>query len=186
MTWVDGVLLFVVAISAILAFMRGFVQEVLGVLAWVGAAVVALMTRDALAPMVLQYVEAAWVADAIAIGGVFLAVLVVLKLIIHAVAGRIRSSALGGLDRSLGAVFGVARGAFLAVVAFIVGGLFFPQVENWPAPVRDARALPYVVEGARWLVVQLPPDFRPRLVEPPLVRVPTQDDLLRPPARDRI
>ena len=37
MTWVDLVVLGVLAISALLAFMRGLVREVLGIGAWVGA-----------------------------------------------------------------------------------------------------------------------------------------------------
>ena len=38
MTWVDLVVFAVLAISALLAFMRGLVREVLGLAAWVGAA----------------------------------------------------------------------------------------------------------------------------------------------------
>ena len=37
MTWVDLVALAVLAVSALLAFMRGLVREVLGLGAWIGA-----------------------------------------------------------------------------------------------------------------------------------------------------
>jgi len=186
MTWADGVLLFVMVISAILAFMRGFVHEFLGVAAWIGAAIAAFALRDTLAPLLAGVVQPDWLAEAIAIGGTFLVVLVALKLLIHAIASRVQGSALGGLDRSLGALFGLARGAFLAVLVYVVAGLFVPAVDRWPAPVRDAKALPYVVEGARWLAYRMPEAYRPRIAEPPPRRLPTQEDLLRPPARDRI
>ncbi|HEV7458558.1 MAG TPA: CvpA family protein [Roseococcus sp.] len=186
MTWVDGVLLFVMVISAILSLLRGFVQEFLGVAAWIGAAFAAFALQESLTPLLAGVVEPDWLADAIVIGGTFLVVLIVLKLLIHAIAGRVQDSALGGLDRSLGFLFGLARGAFLAVLAYVVAGLFVPAVDRWPEPVRDAMALPYVVEGARWLAERLPEEYRPRIAEPPERRMPTQDDLLRPPARDRI
>jgi membrane protein required for colicin V production len=41
----------------------------------------------------------------------------------------VRLSALGGLDRTLGLVFGLVRGAALVVAAYIVGGLVEPDRE---------------------------------------------------------
>jgi membrane protein required for colicin V production len=185
MTWADGVLLFVLVISAILAFLRGFVNEVLGIAAWVGAAFAAFWALEPLSAMLGNAIEPPWLADAIVIGGVFLTVLILLKLVIHALAGRVQDSPLGGVDRSLGALFGIARGGAIAVLAYVLAGMFFPAVERWPEPVREARALPYVVDGARWLAAQLPEEYRPRIAEPPLRRIPTHEELLRPPARPR-
>jgi membrane protein required for colicin V production len=185
MNWVDGLVLAVLALSAIVALFRGLVQEVLGVGAWVGAALAALALRPFLAPPLLQAVETPWIADAIALAGVFLAVLVVLKIIIALIARRVQDSALGGPDRALGMVFGLARGAFLVVVAYILGGVILSEPERWPQPVRDARSLPLVAEGARWLMEQLPPDYQARLVAPPAAPDPSFKDLVRPPARNR-
>jgi membrane protein required for colicin V production len=185
MNWVDGVVLAVLALSAIVALFRGLVQEVLGIGAWVGAALAALALRPVLSPLLLDAVEAPWIADAIALAGVFLAVLVVLKVIIATVARRVQDSALGGADRALGMLFGLARGAFLVVVAYILGGVTLSEPERWPQPVREARSLPVVAEGARWLMEQLPPDYRARLVAPPSTPGPGFNDLLRPPARNR-
>jgi membrane protein required for colicin V production len=92
----------------------------------------------------------------------------------------VEDSALGGVDRSLGAVFGLARGAFLVVLAYIVGGLFLPATERWPEAVLEARFLPTVVSGANTVANLLPPEYRPRIATPPERRVPTQEELLRP------
>lgn len=185
MTWVDGVVLAVLAVSALLAFMRGLVQEVLGVGAWVGAAALALVLRPSVVPLLQGSVEPAWLADALAVGGVFLLVLIVLKIIIAMIARRVQDSVLGGTDRALGLVFGLARGAFLVILAYILGGMLLPAADRWPEAVRDARALPLVVDGSHWLVAQLPPEYRPRVAAPPDRRAPTQEDLMRPPARNR-
>ena len=185
MTWVDAVVLAVLAVSALLAFMRGLVQEVLGVGAWIGAALVALALYPRPSPLLQGSVEPAWLANALAAGGVFLVVLVVLKIIISFVARFVQDLVLGGTDRALGLVFGIARGAFLVILAYILGGMVLPAADRWPEAVRDARMLPLVVDGSHWVVAQLPPEYRPRVAAPPARGGPTQDDLMRPPARNR-
>jgi len=124
------------------------------------------------------------VAEALAAASVFAVVLLVLKLLIAFVANRVQDSVLGGVDRALGLVFGLARGAFLVVLAYILGGLLV-TTERWPDAVREARSLPLVADGALWLAAQLPPEIRPRVATPPGQPGPTQDDLMRPPARNR-
>jgi membrane protein required for colicin V production len=184
MTWVDAVILAVLLLSAALAYFRGMVREVLGVGAWLGAAVGGILAAPAVTPMVEAYVQPDWLASGVAVGVVFLVVLVVLKILIHWLAGHVQRSALGGVDRALGFVFGLARGAFIVVLAYIVGGLAVPALERWPDPVRQARALPLAADGARWVVDKLPPDFRPLLPEQG-AQQPGLEQILRPAARSR-
>ena len=188
MNWVDGVVLAVLALSAIVALFRGLVHEVLSIGAWVGAAFAALALQPVLVPPLYELVDSPdnpWIADAIALLGVFLAVLLVLKIVSAVVARRVQDSALGGADRALGMVFGLARGAFLVVVAYILGGIVLPEPGRWPGPVREARSLPVVHEGARWLMEKLPPDYQRDLVAPPSPPEPGYNDLVRPPPRNR-
>lgn len=180
MTWVDGVLLGVVALSGLLSFWRGFVREVLGIAAWAGAIVAGFLALPYTRPTFAALTDQEWLADGLAVGSVFLAVVVVLTFVVHAIAVRVEDSALGGLDRSLGALFGLARGAFLVVLAYILGGMVLPVAERWPEALREARALPYVVEGAQRLVVLLPDAYRPRVAVPPERPEPTQEELMRP------
>lgn len=185
MTWVDGVILAVLAVSALLALLRGLVHEVLGIAAWAGAVVAALLLRPEVTPLLEPHVDPPWLADALATGGVFLAVLIPLKLIVAAIARRVQDSMLGGTDRLLGLAFGAARGAALVAAAYILGGMVLPATDRWPEPVRDARSLPLVVDTATWMVSLLPPEWRPRVAIPPEPKIPPMEDLLRPPARDR-
>jgi membrane protein required for colicin V production len=185
MTWVDGVLAGVVVISAAVAYFRGLVREVLSLGAWVGAAAAAFLARPYLLPYTSAWIDTEWIADAVGAGAVFLVVLVLLKLLTNAVADRVQDSSLGGLDRVLGLLFGAARGAVLAVVAYMMGGMFAPETAGWPQAVKDARSLPFVAEGARLVVERVPEAYRPRLVAPPGTGGPTVDELLRPPARSR-
>lgn len=185
MTWVDGVVLAVLALSAAIAFSRGLVREVLGVGAWAGALIAAFWALPMLRPLAVQYIQPEWLAEIAAIGLGFVVALLVLKLLIGWLANLVRASILGGLDRALGVLFGLARGAFVVILAYVVGGLVLPDVERWPEPVRQARSLPVVAEAAEYLVQQLPAEYRPRLPEVPQAVMPTMDQLLRPPASHR-
>jgi membrane protein required for colicin V production len=186
MTWVDGVVLAVLLVSAGLAFFRGFVGEVLGVAAWAGAVIAGVVAEPQVRPLLDPHVQPDWLATGLAVGGVFLLVLIILKLIVAWISSHVRRSMLGGVDRALGTVFGLVRGAFVVVVAYIVAGLVLPATDRWPEPVRQARSLPLAEQGARWVVAQIPDDIRPRLPEPTGRQDPSMDQLLRPPARDRI
>jgi membrane protein required for colicin V production len=183
MTWVDGAFAAVILVSAIIAFFRGLVREVLSLGAWVGAAAAAFVARPYLLPHTTPLIDPPWAADAAGAGAVFIVVLIILKLLTNAIADRVQDSSLGGVDRVLGLAFGAARGAVLLVAAYIMAGMFAPETASWPDQVKRARTLPLLGEGARIAVERVPEAYRPRLVPPPGPPGPTVDDLLRPPAR---
>ncbi len=179
MTWVDGAVLALLLISAVLAFLRGFVREVLGVGAWLGAVVLAIWAAPRIKPHVDVWLRShPAVAEPAAYAGVFLVTLVLLLLLCRWIGRLVQASALGGLDRTLGLLFGLARGASLIVLAYILAGFVSPVAE-WPAPVLHARSLPLAFEGASWVAARLPADFRPRVYAPPQGRQATPAALLR-------
>ena len=165
MTWVDVAVLVVVAFSGMLGLLRGMVREVFGLAAWIGAAVAAIWFFPQAQGLARRAITNVDVADPVAFGGVFLLVLIVLSLIARLMGGAVRRSALGGLDRTLGLVYGLARGAALIVVAYLIAGAIEP-VDQWPDQVLEARTLPSIYLGAAWVVQRLPGDYRPVLVVP--------------------
>lgn len=179
MTWVDLVVLAVLALSAVLAFMRGLVREVLGVGAWVGALAAGAWGAPKARPEFDHWFGASPWAYPINFVVIFLIVLLILMLIARGIGRVVYDSPLGGLDRTLGLVFGLLRGAALVVLAYIIAGLVIP-VERWPEPVKAARFLSVTYEGARWAIDQLPEKFRPgKLDAPPPGRNATAEALLR-------
>lgn len=179
MNWVDLAVLILLALSGMVGFVRGLVREVLGLGAWVGALLVAspLGLFPYVQPYARQAIADPAIADPVAFGIVFFAVLILLWIVASRVSAAVRGSMLGGLDRTLGLVFGVGRGAALVVVAYILAGLALP-VETWPASVREARLLPATHRGAAWLAGQLPPGYRPAVAPPPAGREATAGALL--------
>lgn len=178
MTWVDLCVLAVLAISGLLAFVRGFVREALGIGAWVGAAFVAVWAAPYARPHFREWLGQPDLVDPATYGAVFLAALVVLLLVSGWISTLVRMSALGGLDRTLGLVFGLVRGAAVVVFAYIAAGMVVPP-ERWPDPVQEARALPLAHAGAQMLVNALPEGYRPKVAPLPYQREATEDALLR-------
>lgn len=177
MTWVDFVVLGVLAVSGLLAFSRGFVREVLGVSAWAGAAAFTYWGTPLARPRFEQWIANHDWAGFATMASLFLGSLLVLMLLSRWIGALVRGSVLGGLDRTLGLVFGIARGAALVVFAYIAVGLVIPT-EQWPAPVVRARAMPLACQGAAWLVAQLPADTRPHLPPCPTGPQSTAAELL--------
>ena len=179
MTWVDLVLLGVLAISALLAFMRGFVREVLGIGSWIGAVVAAIWGFPYARPRF-----AIWLAGSpdlinpVTFGCLFIATLIVLMIVSHWIGAIVRGSVLGGLDRTLGLLFGLVRGAALVVFAYVAAGMVLP-VDRWPPEVLEARAMPLAYSGAVWTVERLPAEYRPRLYPPPTGPETTADALMQ-------
>lgn len=179
MTWVDIAILGGLAVSALLGLLRGFVREVLGIAAWIGAAAVAVWARPFLLPKFAGWLpHDPALVDPIAFGVAFLGALVVLLILTHLISKAVHRVGLGGLDRSLGLLFGLARGAALVVLAYIVAQMVIP-IEQWPPAVQRARALPFAYQGAVWAVGWLPQAERPRITPPPAEPVPAVQTLLR-------
>ncbi|HTW27581.1 MAG TPA: CvpA family protein [Acetobacteraceae bacterium] len=177
MTWVDLAALAVLAISALLAFMRGLVREVLGIGAWIGAGAAAYYGLPLAKPQAHAWFGGAYWVDPATLAAIFIVSLIVLMFVAHVIGRAVRFSPLGGLDRTLGLVFGLARGAAVVILAYIVAGMVVP-VDRWPQPVQQAMFLKPAFAGARWAVQELPVDYRPRLYAPPTGREATADDLL--------
>ena len=149
---------FILLISAILAYARGFVHEVLAVAAWIGASFVTIYALPYLQPLVrgllwpepgllFELVPLEAVVDIATGVVVFVVTLVTLSAFSRAISRRIRQSTMNLLDRSLGFLFGVLRGALLVALAYI------PLAWVWPPPdqpqwLNSARSRPLVVAGA--------------------------------------
>ncbi|GHB17882.1 colicin V biosynthesis protein [Pseudovibrio japonicus] len=156
-TLLDGILLAIMLISGVLAMIRGFVREVLSIASWVAAAVAAYIFYGSLKPFVLQHVANDTLATAIAAGAVFLVTLILVSYITMRISDFVLDSRIGALDRTLGFVFGAARGFLLVVVALLFFNWFVPEPRqpNW---IIDAKSRHLLVTSGQNLVSALPDD----------------------------
>lgn len=150
-TIIDGVVAIVIVVSALLAFSRGLVRELLAIAGWVAAAALAFLFAGTVQPLVRQ---APVIGDLIgdscelsvigAFAAVFAVGLVVFSIFTPLFSGAVQRSALGGVDQGLGFLFGVARGVLLVAVAFFVyqtvlAAQSIPMVEDSRAAVIFSR-----------------------------------------------
>ena len=157
---VDVAVIAVLAISGIFALVRGLVHELLAVGSWIGAAIATLYGFPKAQPVARELITVPLVADIVAGVVIFLTVLIVLSIITHLIARRVRRSHLGALDRSLGMVFGLLRGAILVCVAWLALAWTVPR-DDYPTWLLEARSLPLIERGALALIDLVPPRLRP-------------------------
>ena len=155
----DAAVVLVVLISGLLAFFRGLVHEVLAVISWIGAALATIYGFPYARPYAHEMITVPLIADMVAGVGIFLVTLIMLSVLTNFVARRIRRSALGPLDRSLGLIFGFLRGAALIAVAWLGFNSFVPP-EDHPKWITEAKVRPLVVRSATLLVSILPERLR--------------------------
>ena len=126
-TIIDGVVAIVIILSALLAYGRGLVREVMAIVGWIAAAVLGFMFAPRVEPLVREIpVVGDIIADSCelsvigAFAIVFSLALIVMSLFTPLFSSLIRRSALGCLDQGLGFLFGVVRGLLLVAIAFFV------------------------------------------------------------------
>ena len=163
-TILDLVVVGVVLISALLAAVRGLTREVLAIASWAAAAAVAWVFHPQMLPILKQYIPNETIALIASIASLFLVTLIVVSLVTARISDFVLDSRIGALDRTLGFVFGAARGVLLAVIGY----LFFAALmgdKNMPVWARDAKAKPMLEETGRTLLTMLPQDVNADFVK---------------------
>lgn len=155
---IDLIVVTVIVLSGIFALARGFVREVFSIASWVGAVFATLYGFQPASALARQFIGAPLIADAVAGGTVFLLTLFVLSFISSFIANRVRGSAVGSVDRSLGFVFGLLRGFVLLSIAYLAISWALPP-DDQPKWVRAAKTMPLLERGAGFIADFAPAEF---------------------------
>lgn len=157
-TILDLILLGVMLISGLLAMVRGFMREILSIAAWGAAAIVTLYSYSKLLPTAKAYLNSSdTVASVVVVAGVFIATLIVVSVITVRISDMILDSRIGALDRTLGFLFGLARGLLILVVAYEFFIWLVPDKQQ-PDWVRYAKSKTVLDSTGEWLKGLLPDD----------------------------
>ena len=156
-TLLDIILIGVMLISALLAMIRGFMREVLSIAAWVIAALVTLYLYNKLLPLAKSYFNNDIIAAAAVVGGTFLGTLLIVSIITVRFSDMVLDSRVGALDRTLGFLFGLARGLVIVVVAFLFFSWLVPD-RSQPDWVKTAKSKVVLQGTGQWLMSMLPDD----------------------------
>jgi len=156
-TLLDVILIGVMLISAILAMIRGFMREVLSIAAWAIAALVTLYSYGKLVPLAKSYVNNDIIAAVGVVAGTFLLTLLVVSVATVRFSDMVLDSRVGALDRTLGFLFGLARGLIIVVVAFLFFVWLVPS-KTQPSWVANAKSKVVLQSTGDWLMSMLPED----------------------------
>ena len=157
MTLLDGILLGIMLISAVLAMIRGFTREIFSIASWVAAAVATFTFWDDLLPHAQKYIPNENVALGASILGIFFVTLIVVTLITMKVSDFILDSKAGPLDRTLGFLFGAARGLLLMVICVLFVNFFMEENKQW-SWISEAKSKPWLDDLGNRLLNMLPED----------------------------
>ena len=150
-TILDLVLLAVMLISGLLAMVRGFMREILSIAAWGTAALVTLYAFSKLLPTAKTYFNNDTVASVVVVAGVFVGTLIVVSIVTVRISDMILDSRIGALDRTLGFLFGLARGLLIVVVAFLFFSWLVPEKQR-PDWVTGAKSRVVLQGTGDWLM----------------------------------
>lgn len=146
MNLLDICILLVVALSSIFGLWRGFVREVLSLLAWIAAIVVARLYSPHLAPLFGSITDNETARYVLAFAVLCFVTLLLGALINHFMTRLISRAGLQMTDRLLGALFGVARGVLIVAVAVYFAAEFYSDRVWWV----ESQTLPYVQIVIDW------------------------------------
>ena len=155
MTTLDLLVLGVLLLAVVRGLMRGLVDTLFSLAAWVLAFVLGQWGAWLVAPELPIDAAHPSVAYFAGFGVIFLTVLIGTLLAGHALAALVKAVGLGGVDKTLGGVFGLAKGLVILIGFTLAAGLTsLPRTEFWKQAMLSGglqamaeRALPLLPAG---------------------------------------
>ena len=135
----DTAIMIVTGISCLFGLWRGLIKEVLSLLTWVAAILVARVYSEYLATLLVDLIDSSSIRYVTAFSILFVVVMMLGTLMNHFMSKVINITGLKFADRLLGGVFGVARGVVIVLVILFVTGVFVSETEQW----QQSRLIPY-------------------------------------------
>ena len=161
MSWFDLIIIAIIAISALISLVRGFVKESISLASWLVAGFIAFRYFSPLASLLEPYVESPTLQTGIAFSILFVCTLIVGAAFNFMASTMVAKTGLSGTDKSLGVVFGAARGVLIVTMLVLLAGLTPMPNEPW---WQDSTLIDYFSDIALWIKEILPQDVAGRFV----------------------
>ena len=160
MTLLDYGVVGVVAVSLIWGAWRGLVREIISILGWIIAFLAANLFAGPLGESMPEAIPSPELRVLVAFLAVFIGALAVATLLGLVLSKIVNAIGLGGLDHTLGSLFGLARGGLIVLAFALLAGLTaLPRQPLWLDSVAGAPLAQAALAVKPWL----PPTFAARL-----------------------
>jgi len=155
MSWLDLLILGVIALSALISLIRGFVKESVSLLSWIAAGIVAFRYFSPMAALLEPYLADPTIRSMAAFAILFISTLVIGAIINFIMSQLVSKTGLSGTDKALGVVFGGARGVLIVTMIVLLASLTpMPEAQWW----QDSAMVGFFQELAVWVKGIIPAD----------------------------
>ena len=161
MTWIDYTFLFIFGVSVAISLMRGFVRESLSLAGWILSFWIANSFADPLSSLLENTIEAPSLRLIISFIALFVVSMLLAAAASNLVVDLVERAGLSGTDRSIGAIFGLARGYVIAVILVILMGLTPMPKDDW---WQNSYFMPFFQSTAEWARDWLPDGMARKIV----------------------
>ena len=151
MNWFDAAILTITGLSCAFGLYRGLIKEVLSLLSWIAALLIAKGYSERLSEMLASLIDGNGVRYAIAFAMIFIVVMMLGTFLNFLMSKILTVTGLKFVDRLLGGVFGIARGVLIVLVVLFVSRIFMPNGEQWQQSVIIPKGL-IVIEWSQNLI----------------------------------
>lgn len=158
MTGFDIAVLVIVGLGAVIGFMRGFVQEILALGAWVFAVIAIRTMHIPVSHWLEPYTGDGSATPVLAFAILLIVPFAAVKLVANWAGRASRASLLGPIDRVLGFGFGAVKGVLIAVLGFSVLVLGYDTIwgaAGRPDWIKQARTYSFINASSEALVKML-------------------------------
>ena len=156
LTGLDIITLLLVGGGLVLGFMRGFIGEVLSLLAWVAAIVALKFLQEPVSASLSGVVGTPAGAAVLSFALIFGVVFILGKLIAKRIGSATRKSVVGPIDRVLGAGFGALKGLIGATLLYLAANLVYDTIYGRTAPrpqwMASSRTYPLLHASGRAII----------------------------------
>jgi len=153
MHWIDIAIIVVLGLTILVGLWRGFIHEILSIIAWIAAFLAARIFSPDFAQWLAAYVETQAVIMLLAWLIPFLLAFITVNLVRVVLKSMVNMVGLKPVDRLFGAVFGAAKGVLLITAIVLVAQLAVSK--SGSAFKSESKMLPYFQEAALWFLETL-------------------------------
>jgi membrane protein required for colicin V production len=159
--WPDYIIIVIIAVSTVISLLRGFVRESLALAGWILAVWVSLMFMSQMAIFINPYLNLPpSILSLVSFALLFILTLIVSALVTNLVAKLVDQTGLSGTDRSIGMLFGIARGIIIVgILVLLAGFTLVPQDPWW----KESVLISHFQQLAVFMKDFLPPHIAAKL-----------------------
>jgi len=155
MSWLDIIIICIIALSALISLIRGFVKESISLISWIVAGIIAFRYFSPMAGLLEPYVVSPTVRGIAGFAILFISTLIVGAIVNFIMSQLVSKTGLSGTDKALGVVFGGARGVLIVTMIVLLASLTpMPEAQWW----QDSAMVGFFQQLAEWVKGIIPED----------------------------